>query len=232
MVYGPQVDAWLRAWAGRPRVGRIVERVSRVPTSVAMSAAGVWHFVSESTRRTALGGVGPLANRGHAGRDRQRAVHRTSRAALEWRLLYVGRLDPRKGVDTAIKALPSLPPEATLELVGDGDPRYAAELRSLAARARRRRPGAARRGPPTRRDAGDLLRRRRDRLPGSLGGAVGAGPARGDGGGHGRCSPPARGGSAEYLRDEENCLLFPPDDAQALAAGLRALGADPALRRS
>ena len=39
-----------------------------------------------------------------------------------------------------------------------------------------------------------------------------------------------RGGSAEYLRGEYNCLLFGADDAEALAAAIRRLGSDEALR--
>ena len=39
-----------------------------------------------------------------------------------------------------------------------------------------------------------------------------------------------RGGSAEYLRDEHNCLLFDADDAEALADRLSRLGSDEALR--
>ncbi len=39
-----------------------------------------------------------------------------------------------------------------------------------------------------------------------------------------------RGGSAEYLRDEHNCLLFDADDAEALAAALSRLASDDALR--
>ncbi len=38
------------------------------------------------------------------------------------------------------------------------------------------------------------------------------------------------GGSGEYLRDGENCLLFEPDDAPALADALTRLSADEALR--
>ena len=38
------------------------------------------------------------------------------------------------------------------------------------------------------------------------------------------------GGSGEYLRDEENCLLFEPGDAEALAACVRRLAGDPGLR--
>lgn len=38
------------------------------------------------------------------------------------------------------------------------------------------------------------------------------------------------GGSAEYLRDGENCLLVPAGDAEALAAAVRRLAGDRALR--
>jgi glycosyltransferase involved in cell wall biosynthesis len=39
-----------------------------------------------------------------------------------------------------------------------------------------------------------------------------------------------RGGSAEYLRDGENCLLYEAGDAAALAAAVRRLAGDDALR--
>jgi glycosyltransferase involved in cell wall biosynthesis len=39
------------------------------------------------------------------------------------------------------------------------------------------------------------------------------------------------GGSAEYLRDEANALLFPAGDAAALAGALRRLADDAALRQ-
>jgi glycosyltransferase involved in cell wall biosynthesis len=38
------------------------------------------------------------------------------------------------------------------------------------------------------------------------------------------------GGSGEYLVDGENCLLFPPGDAEALASAVRRLAADAPLR--
>jgi glycosyltransferase involved in cell wall biosynthesis len=40
----------------------------------------------------------------------------------------------------------------------------------------------------------------------------------------------ATGGSAEYLRDGENCLVFEPGDAAGLASAVRRLAADAALR--
>jgi len=39
-----------------------------------------------------------------------------------------------------------------------------------------------------------------------------------------------RGGSSEYLRDEENCLLHVPGDPASLAATVRRLAGDAALR--
>ena len=231
MVYGPQVDPWLRAWAGRPRIGRIVERVSKVPTRVEMSAAGVWHFVSESTRTTALG-AWDLARTAvtPAGIDSGLFTPRPERP-WEWRLLYVGRLDPRKGVDTAIRALSSLPPESTLELVGDGDPRYAAELRSLAAGlgvADRVRLVGGRphdEMPAIYSDVDAIVFPVRWEEPWGLVPLEAMGIGR-------PVLATGTGGSGEYLRDRENCLLFPPDDAAALAAGVRSLGADPELRRT
>jgi glycogen(starch) synthase len=39
-----------------------------------------------------------------------------------------------------------------------------------------------------------------------------------------------QGGSGEYLAHEQNSLLFPAEDPEALAAALRRLSEDPALR--
>jgi len=38
-----------------------------------------------------------------------------------WSLLFVGRLDPRKGADVALAALEHLPPQATLTIAGPGE---------------------------------------------------------------------------------------------------------------
>jgi colanic acid/amylovoran biosynthesis glycosyltransferase len=49
------------------------------------------------------------------------------------------------------------------------------------------------------------------------------------------CSTPviasATGGSAEYLRDGENCLVAAPGDANAIVSAIERLSSDPALRR-
>ena len=41
----------------------------------------------------------------------------------------------------------------------------------------------------------------------------------------------ATGGSAEYLRDGENCLVVPPDEPLALARAVERLAADGELRQ-
>lgn len=62
------------------------------------------------------------------------AAMKPAPAGWRWRLLYVGRVVAEKDVDTAIRSLTELPPEATLRVVGDGDARYLADLERLAGR--------------------------------------------------------------------------------------------------
>jgi glycosyltransferase involved in cell wall biosynthesis len=150
----------------------------------------------------------------------------------DWRLLYVGRIDERKGIDLAIEALQHLPDKARLDIVGGGDQAHLDELRSLAVRL-----GLEDRVAFHSAESGDSLQRRyaeadvvvfpvRWREPWGLvpleGMAVGT-PVIATG----------RGGSGEYLRDRENCLLFNPDrGAGALAEAVRKLEADEGLRRT
>ena len=49
-----------------------------------------------------------------------------------WRLLAVGRVEPRKGFGAALETLPHLPKEATLRIVGPDDGSYGGELRRRA----------------------------------------------------------------------------------------------------
>lgn len=53
--------------------------------------------------------------------------------AWQWRLLAVGRVEPRKGFAAAVEALAKLPAEATLRIVGPDDGAHGAELRRRAA---------------------------------------------------------------------------------------------------
>jgi glycosyltransferase involved in cell wall biosynthesis len=146
-----------------------------------------------------------------------------------WRLLYLGRLDPRKGVHLAVDALAKLPTETTLVLQGSGDARYVEELRERAAalgvgdrvsftstpRERLREVYA---------EADVVLFPVQWEEPWGLvpleAMAVGR-PVIASG----------TGGSREYLEHESNCLIYAPaDSGEALAAAVRRLAGDPALR--
>jgi glycosyltransferase involved in cell wall biosynthesis len=187
-------------------------------------------FASATLReRARAGGVEPsrsqVALRG-VERDLFAAAPRPE---WRWRLLFVGRIDSRKGIDLAVEALRSLPDPATLTVAGEGDATYLDELRRLAGE-----PGLAGRVRFTRSD--------RDRLHELYADADAVVfPVRWD-------EPwglvpleamsvgvpvvaSGLGGSAEYLRDRDNCLIFDPDAGPgALAAAVRGLGSDPALR--
>jgi glycosyltransferase involved in cell wall biosynthesis len=233
LEYGPLVDPWLRAFTG-PRRGRLApaaERAARIPTRVDFRNASEYVFVSEFTRRHAL------ALEHHLDPARTSVAHSgihpdfldpAPPAEWSWRLLYVGRLDPRKGVDTAVTALPHLP-GATLTVIGGWDDREEKRLAALAA------------------DLGVTDRivfageRTREQLIAAYGEADavvfpvrwnepwGLVPLEAMARGRPVVAT-GRGGSGEYLRDGENCLLFEADQASDLAAAVRRLAGDPGLR--
>jgi glycosyltransferase involved in cell wall biosynthesis len=229
MIYGPRVDGWMRL-TRRPVLRPIAERVTGVPTKVRFREVGPWLFPSEMLRRQAAAAHGLTDTAvAHQGIDRQ-AFAAASRPEWRWRLLYVGRIDPRKGIDLAIEALSMLPPTASLDVVGAGDAEHLGELRSLAGRLGvldRVRFHSAEPQPHLREryaDADVVVFPVRWREPWGLvpleAMAVGT-PVIATG----------RGGSGEYLRDRENCLLFDPDQgAPALTEAVRALAGDPELR--
>ena len=229
--YGPRVDAWLKLFTG-PRRGRLsapVEALLRLPTRVQFERAARYVFVSETTRQRALTGRGPLADTGiaHSGIDPSYIDPRPEHP-WEWRLLYVGRIDERKGIATAVDALAQLP-QATLTIIGEGDPVADQRLRAQADRL----------------DVTDRVRiegfRPRAELPAAYEQADvtlfpviweepwGLVPLESMGLGRPVIAT-GRGGSGEYLRDEDNALLFEAGDADALAAAVKRLAHDPGLR--
>src|SRR4051794_20130126 len=122
--YGRHVDGWLRLFGGRKRVAApVAERLTGIPARIDLPGAADYVFVSASTRRRAhAAGVraeGGIAHSGIAPAFLDPAPERP----WGWRLLYVGRLDERKGVDTAIDALGHLPDAAVLNVVGGWDER-------------------------------------------------------------------------------------------------------------
>jgi glycosyltransferase involved in cell wall biosynthesis len=228
--YGREVDGWTRAFAHRsPRLAAMTERALGVPTQVDLERVARYVFVSETTRRRAReAGVDPESTGvAHSGIDPE-FVDPAPERAWAWELLYVGRLDERKGVDTAVEALAHLP-EATLTLVGGWDEGEEARLRALAERGgvetRVRFAGQRSRAEvrAAYADADAVVFPVRWEEPWGL--VPLEAMARGR-----PVVATGRGGSGEYLRDGQNALLFAAGDAAALAAAVTRLARDPELR--
>jgi glycosyltransferase involved in cell wall biosynthesis len=229
MTYGPARDGWTRAWSTRPRRARVAERLSGVPARPDLGAGARWLFISRFVREAAVAAGVSLRAEGlaHPGVDPARFPPSPVRP-WAWRLLYGGRVEPVKGVATAIRALADLPAEAHLTIDGPGPEVHLEELRALAIGC----------GVQS-----------RVRFTCSVPAAMGAAYAAADAVvfpvtwdepwglvpleamAVGRpVVATGTGGSREYLSDGENCLLFPADDPRTLAARLRRLAGDPALR--
>jgi glycogen(starch) synthase len=227
--YGPRADAWLRLYASRPAIGRAVAALTRMPTTVRFRDAARYLFVSERTRQRALSVHSELASTAiaHSGIDPAYLDPQPERD-WEWRLLYVGRLEARKGVATAVAALVDLPAEATLTLVGadaglEGDLR--AQIAALGLGERVRLTG------PLARDALRAAYAAADVVvfPVTWDEPWGLVPLEAMALGRPVVAT-GRGGSAEYLRDGGNALLFEAGDPTALAAAVERLADDAGLR--
>lgn len=234
MTYAHLVDRWMGPFLFRRRRGRdtlaiAIERLTGIHTSVDLAGAGPWLFNSDSVRRASLAGGWELPETAvvHPGIDRP--LFRPA-PPKEWkgRLLCLGRIDRRKGVELAIRSLPLLE-GMRLDVVGAGDPDHLRELGELADRL-----GVE----------GRVTFRRiaRDDVPGAYAAAdvllfpvqwdepFGLVPLEAMAIGTPVVAT-ATGGSADYLRHERNCLVFRPKDAPgALAAAVDRLQDEAALR--
>jgi glycosyltransferase involved in cell wall biosynthesis len=150
-------------------------------------------------------------------------------AEWRWRLLHVGRLHPDKGIADAVRCLAHLPRQATLTFAGSWDPRDESALASLI-----RQLGLQERvtmlGRRPHHDVAELYRSFDAVLfPVRWDEPWGLVPLEAMG-----CGCPViatgRGGSGEYLRDGENCLIVNPADPVALAAAVGRLAHEPELR--
>jgi glycogen(starch) synthase len=225
LIYGPRVDGWLRLFAKRPRLGALVARRTGLPTRVEFPAAAEYVFVSDTVRRKSPGL--PRTAVAHSGIDPSFIDPRPERP-WSWRLLSVGRIDERKGIGTAIEALTHLP-DATLTVVGSGDEETLTKLRAQAADL-----GLENRvefaGSRPRAELPDTYAEHDVALfPVLWEEPWGLVPIEAMALGRPVVAT-GRGGSGEYLRDGENCLLYAAGDASALAAAVRRLAAEPDLR--
>ena len=205
LVYGPKVDRGLRR---------------RLP---AAERLGHGLFVSQHTldRARANGWAPPTAEVVHSGYD-EHCFTAAEPKPWRWRLLLPGRIDARKGHRTAVAALEHLPEEATLTVAGAGDDALAGELA--------RHPRVRLTGPLVPSDLADAYAGADVVVfPVEWEEPWGLVPLEAMAVGRPVVAT-GTGGSAEYLRDGENCLLHAPGDAAGLAACARRLAEDEELR--
>jgi glycosyltransferase involved in cell wall biosynthesis len=215
------IDDWL---VYAPHVDKATKLLRR---TVDWPRAARWVFCAEGVRQAAADARGELGET--VVEPLGVAPEFTEHPDQPWqqRLLYVGRIDERKGIATAVEALAHLP-EATLRIVGGGDPREADRLRELAAAA-----GVAERvsfdGAVPRAELADVYASGDVTLfPVTWPEPFGLVPLEAMAVGRPVIAT-GRGGSGDYLRDRDNTLLFEAGDARGLAACVERL-ADPALR--
>lgn len=233
--YGPKVDAWMAGWHRWSFLDPAVRRVTRVPICLSprLAARAPASFVSDFTRRHAAAagwsfGTSIVVGSGIDPNDFPIAAPRTR--PWRWRLLCVGRVEPRKGFDVAVRAVELLPSEATLDIIGPADDRHGDELRALADTldlGDRVRFGQVPRDQlaSTYADADAVLFTSRWEEPFGLvpiEAMSQATPVIGT----------RQGGSAEFLVDHGNCLAVPVDDPRALAEAVVTLAGDEGLRAS
>lgn len=233
LVYGERADLWRRPLAGHRWAARLAEQVTGLPCRWPEPRSAHAVFVSTAVRDAAVRDapwrpatsavVGSGIDLGHFpladGHERP----------WGWRLLQVGRVDPRKGIAVGLRALAGLPAQATMGVLGRGDERHARELRVQAAElglSQRVHFDAVPREDlaPHYRQADVLLFLPTWQEP------FGLVPLEAM-----ACATPvvatATGGAAEFLVDGENCLVVPPDDPVATAAAVQRLASDAPLRQ-
>jgi glycosyltransferase involved in cell wall biosynthesis len=230
LSYGFQTDSWTRMTRRMVGLAPLLEPLCGVPIRYELERAGRFAFNSKHTQAVSeAAGIRPVQSTIVTPGIHRRYLQAAPERPWEWRLLHVGRVDPDKGIDLAIAALPSLPEQARLTIIGGGDHQYRQQLEDQA-----RSLGVARRvrflGPV----ATDLLRGHYEQADAVLfpirweepWGLV---PLEAMGVGRPVVAVP-KGGALTYLSDERNALLIPPEDPASLAAAVQRLADDPGLR--
>ncbi|MGH2726158.1 MAG: glycosyltransferase family 4 protein, partial [Actinomycetota bacterium] len=230
----PLVDGWTKLFKRRKRLAAFVRRRTGLPTMLPdLGEHSTFLYVSDCIRsktetvtpwrpRTSgivYSGIDPTFLPGPA----------ETPSPWRWRLLYLGRIDERKGIGVAVQALRLLPSEATLMIAGRGDPGYLEKLNRLV-----RKLGLEQRVHFTvsaREELGDRFRAADVVVfPTIWDEPFGLVPVEAM-----ACGTPViatgTGGSGEFLRDGVNCVLVEPGDPRALASAVTRVAGDGELRR-
>ncbi len=211
-TYGPEVDRWTARW------GRLAKH-RYDPARIDW-----WSFNSAYTRDLLVrAGVGIDPARVSVEPPGIDPAAFPAAPARAWRgeLVVLGRVEERKGVADAIRALPE---GMRLTVAGPADPAHLAQLRSLAAGRAVAFTGATGDPAGVLAAADAVLFPVRWEEPWGLVALEAMAVGR-------PVVATGTGGSAEYLREGENCLLVPPREPAALHAAVERLRDDPALRR-
>lgn len=220
-VYAPEVDAGLR----------LRRRLPGVPAPTHYDVVAHWSCNSAFVRDDVCAARPDVPRERTSvlspGIDPEAFAAVPAAGPWRWRLACVGRIDERKGLDVVLRALPELPEEATLAIAGGGDAGHERRLRRL---------------------AGELGVGDRVTFHGHVDDPAavyaeadvvvfgvtwdepfGLVPLEAMAAGRPLVAT-ATGGAASYLADGDNALLVPRRDPSAIAAAVRRLATDAALR--
>jgi glycosyltransferase involved in cell wall biosynthesis len=234
-TYAVSLDAWCRLFARRPRIGHVVRTVTGLHTRPPdLDSSGAFCFVSDATRTKSRRHSPfrfPKSTVVYSGVDFRlfpRGVD-CGTQPWRWRLLYTGRLDPRKGIDTLVHSLALLPEHTMLAVHSLSSDQERARLEKLA-----RQIGVEAKLEFHRSDRSQLSKAysAADVLvfPSEWEEPFGLVPLEAM-----ACGTPVvatgMGGSSEFLVDGDNCVMFEAGDPESLARAIRALADDIEMRR-
>jgi glycogen(starch) synthase len=232
LSYGPELDAWCRTFRHHPRLGQLTTAATGLPTTLPdVGASGSFCFISALTRARAVEyspWTFPDSTVVFSGIDRRLfSGPASTERPWGWRLLYAGRLDARKGVETLLRAMPLLP-QARLTILPRGERAYRERLEALAVELsiddRVSFDVVTRNELAVRYAAADVLV-----FPSEWEEPFGLVPLEAM-----ACGTPVVatgvGGSGEFLLDGVNCLQFRAADPADLARAIGELADDPDRR--